>query len=293
MTPATLSIVAPVYNEARILAELVERCARAAAARPLPFEIVLVDDASGDDTAERLAELTAREPRLHPCRLSANAGQFRATQEGLRRATGDWIVALDGDLQDPPELIPSLIDALAAAPPETLAIMAVKRERHEQALFMLGQFVFHRLQHALSRVSSPLGAGSYCIMRRAVAQRIAVLRLERANLSTLVAVVAHSLGGRLDTVPYEKAARYDDTSRVGWRGLLAEALESLAVTGALPRLCGGVAVACALAAFAVADAGATRHVLLAAAALLATASAVVGLRVRQALQPLQASDGRA
>src|SRR5262249_39966817 len=161
----TLSIVAPVHNEARILPELVARCTQAAEQRRVPFELVIVDDASTDDTATLLTDL-ARDGRVRPCRLPSNVGQFRATQAGLLAARGSWVVVLDGDLQDPPEQIPRLVDALSAAAPSVLAVLAVKSERDDPRLFMMGQFLFHRLQHALSRVALPRAAGSYCLMRR-------------------------------------------------------------------------------------------------------------------------------
>lgn len=288
MTAPALSIVAPMYNEGRIVDEFVARCTRAAERTGLDFEIVIADDASGDDTPQRLAAL-ASDRRLRSCRLPCNAGQFGATQAGLRAARGSWVVVLDGDLQDPPEHIPQLVAALAAADPSVLAVLAVKSHRDDPALFMLGQFLFHRLQHALSRVELPLGAGTYCIMRRAVADRVATAGFRSANLSALVAVAARTLGGALATLPYDKAARYDGSGRVGWRGLVAEAVESLAVTGALPRLGMLLAAALVVAAVACAAHPAARLSLLAASAGVAVASVAVGWRTRQGLATLGAA----
>ena len=288
MTAPTLSIVAPMYNEGRILGEFVSRCTRAAERTGLDFEIVIADDASSDDTPRQLAAL-ARDPRLRPCRLPSNAGQFRATQAGLRAASGGWVVVLDGDLQDPPELIPRLVEALAGAAPSVQAVLAVKSHRDDPALFMMGQFLFHRLQHAFSRVALPLGAGTYCIMRGAVARRVATAEFRSANLAALVAVAARALGGALTTVPYEKGARYDNSGRVGWQGLVAEALESLAVTGALPRL--GLLLAATLVAGAAACGAhpAARTALLAAGVGAAAVSLAVRWRTRQALASLGAA----
>lgn len=287
MSAPGLSIVAPMYNEGRIVGEFVARCTRAAERSGLDFEIVIADDASSDDTPRQLAAL-ARDPRLRPCRLPRNAGQFGATQAGLRAARGRWVVVLDGDLQDPPEHIPQLVAALAAAEPSVLAVLAVKSQRDDPTLFMVGQFLFHRLQHALGRVRLPLGAGTYCIMRRAVADRVAMAGFRRANLSALVAVAARTLGGGLATLPYDKAARYDGSGRVGWRGLVAEALESLAVTGALPRL-GMLFAAALVAAAACAAHPAARLALLAAGAGVAAAALAVGRRTRRGLATLGAA----
>src|SRR5437899_9240312 len=196
--------------------------------------MVLVDDASTEATPALLASL-ARDGRVRAVRLTSNAGQFRATQAGLREARGSWIAVLDADLQDPPETIPRLVQVLATADPAVAAVLAVKSHRDDPLLFMLGQFIFHRLQHALSRVAVPRGAGAYCLMRRAIAERVARAECRRAHLAAVVAVAVSAVGGRVETVAYEKAARYDQQGHVGWAGLIAEALDSLTLPGARPR----------------------------------------------------------
>ncbi|MFN8644274.1 MAG: glycosyltransferase [Candidatus Binatia bacterium] len=288
MPAPSLSIVAPVFNEAGVVAELVARCLRAAETRDVSCELVIADDASTDETPALLAAL-ARDPRVVPCRLPANAGQFGATQAGIRAARGRWVVVLDGDLQDPPELIPQLVDALAAAPEAVLAVLAVKSHRDDPWPFMFGQFLFHRLQHLFSRVALPLGAGTYCIMRQVVAGRIGDAALARANLSAVVAVVVRGLGGELATVTYEKGPRYDGSGRVGWRGLIAEALESLAVTGALSRLLALAALVLGIAGVAAPGAPLARVALLAIAIAAGIAAFGVGRRTRHALASLRAA----
>jgi dolichol-phosphate mannosyltransferase len=287
----SLSIVAPVYNEARILPELVARCTRAAQDCGLPFEIVIADDASTDDTPTLLAEL-ARDDRVRHCRLARNAGQFRATQAGLREARGTWVVVLDGDLQDPPELIPRLVAVLSTAAPSVLAVLAVKLHRDDPLAFMVGQFAFHRLQDVFSRVALPSGAGSYCLMRRDIAHRVATATLSRANLSAVVAVAARAMGGTLGTVPYDKGARYDHSTRVGWRGLIAEALESLAITGALARFLALAALILALVGLAAGASPSGRVMLLAASACLGGAALWVARRVHRALATVRAPGDR-
>jgi len=266
-----VSIVAPVHNESRILPEFVARCTRALEQIDLSFELLLVDDASRDDTPARLADLT-RDPRVRACRLPSNVGQFRATQAGLREARGRWVAVLDGDLQDPPECLPTLVAVLSAAAPAIVAVLAVKTRRDDPWAFMVGQFVFHRLQHAFSRVPVPRGAGSYCVMRGPLAARVAMAGLRRANLAAVVAVAAHAVGGELATVPYEKGPRYDRRARVGWRGLAAEAVGSLAVTGALPRLLVGVAFVLGVCGYMVDGYPVARSLLFGAAAAVAALS---------------------
>lgn len=105
-----VSIVAPMYNEAGGAAELVDEIA--AALENLDHEIVIVDDASSDDTVSKLREAQARHPQLRILRHEKNAGQSRAIRTGVMRARADVVVMLDGDGQNDPADIPKLLDRL-------------------------------------------------------------------------------------------------------------------------------------------------------------------------------------
>src|SRR3954447_7299960 len=106
--PRLVSVVAPMFDEEGTVEVFYER-ARAALDR-LPFELVLVDDASRDRTPELLDRLADSDPRVKVLHLSRNFGHQAAITAGLEHAHGDVTVMLDGDLQDPPELIPTMID---------------------------------------------------------------------------------------------------------------------------------------------------------------------------------------
>ncbi len=219
----TVTILAPVFDESAVVDELAERCAAAGRALGVPFEVLLVDDASTDDTARIVA---ARPPPTRLLRLPSNHGQLGATRAGLADARGQWVVVLDGDLQDPPEHVPALWAARSHHP----VVFATKRRRAEGACFRVGRAGYG----LLGRLGAPIppGAGSFCLMRRELADRVAATRIDHANLAALLA----ALGARGPSVPYDKVARYDDQSRVGAAGLAREALGSLWLTGALGRL---------------------------------------------------------
>jgi glycosyltransferase involved in cell wall biosynthesis len=238
MSGVQLSVVVPVYNESKVVEELVARCMKSAqqavAAGTGSFELILVDDGSQDETPRKVRGLAA-DPRLHCLRLDRNTGQYRATLSGLNAATGRWIVVLDGDMQDPPELIPELFTA-AGADERVGCVFAVKQARKEAAWFRIGQFVFHFVQSTLGGVSPPRGAGSCCIMSREVARGVVSVSLRHANLAAVAARVLHRMSARHSTLLYEKGRRYDQISRVGCWGLVREALGSFLVSGALWRL---------------------------------------------------------
>lgn len=105
----SISVVIPVFRSAPILGELYQRLAAVLSAQTEKWEIIFVDDASGDGTFERLVELHEGDPRVKVVRFARNAGQHHATLCGLQRATGELVFTLDDDLQNPPEEIPAFI----------------------------------------------------------------------------------------------------------------------------------------------------------------------------------------
>lgn len=228
--PIGLSVVAPVYNEAAILAELASRCAAAAAAVDGRWEVLLVDDCSTDATRE-IALAFAADPALVGIRvlhLDRNRGQFGATRAGLAAARGETVVVLDGDLQDPPELIPALVERLRASNAVDV-VFATKLRRDDPLWFRVGRWGYAALLAIPGARVVPPGAGAYSAMTASVAGRVARLGLPDANLAPVLV----ALGVRFDTVRYEKVARYDGVSRVGPLGLIVEAIPSFALTGAL------------------------------------------------------------
>jgi len=233
-----LSVVVPLFNEVGVAAELLARCREAASATSADVELVFVDDASSDGTAEVLAAGASDQTRI--IRLNINSGQFRATQAGLRAARGAWVCTLDGDLQDPPEVLTRLWEARR---PDGEGVWAVKEGRDDPAWFVVAQAIFHALQAGLARSSPPRNAGSYVLMRRTWAERAAAVPLRQANLAAVLGALG--LGG--PTVGYVKNERYDGRSRVGARRLVGEAVGSLLLTGALERGLWLLCVVCAAA----------------------------------------------
>src|SRR3984893_15999816 len=106
-TPALLSVVAPVYDEEELVEEFVARACAAVA--DYEFELVLVNDGSSDGTPELLDQLAEADPRVRVIHLSRNFGHQAALTAGLEHAVGDVVAMIDGDLQDPPELIREMV----------------------------------------------------------------------------------------------------------------------------------------------------------------------------------------
>lgn len=159
------SVIIPIYNEAQTIPELYTRLAAAAASLDGPVEIILVDDGSRDSSWELLCALHARDARVKVLRLSRNFGHQVALSAGLEEAKGDAVVMMDGDLQDPPELIP----AMAARWKEGFAVVyTVKTSRKENPLMRLAFTSFYRVLHALSSIQIPMDAGNFSLLDRRV-----------------------------------------------------------------------------------------------------------------------------
>lgn len=143
-----ISVVAPVYNQqATTLAELVRRLVASLSTISDDFDILLVDDGSHNEAWATIAELARTEPRTKGIRLARNFGQHVAITAGLDHADGRWVVVMDADLQDRPEVIPELY----AKAQEGLDIVFVNRaQRPEPLLYRMAAAVFYMILNALS-----------------------------------------------------------------------------------------------------------------------------------------------
>jgi glycosyltransferase involved in cell wall biosynthesis len=145
------------------VAALCDRTFAALRSLGCPFEIVAVDDGSADRTREMLVERAREEPRLSIVALSRNFGLQGAVAAGLAHAAGEAAVVMDGDLQDPPELIPRLVAEWAAGAD---VVYTTKRTRAERGLRRLGFEVFHRLLRRMGAIALPVQAGNFSLLDR-------------------------------------------------------------------------------------------------------------------------------
>ena len=160
-----VSVVVPLLDEAATVEELVSRIRSVLAQRGCRFEIVLVDDGSTDGTREILRRLEAEDPALRVFELTRNFGQAAALVCGLFAARGEVVVSLDGDLQNPPEEIPKLLDALDKG----ADIATAKRsQRFESLGRWLGSRAIHWMAKHLTGVRIEDFGGQFKAYRRVV-----------------------------------------------------------------------------------------------------------------------------
>jgi glycosyltransferase involved in cell wall biosynthesis len=157
-----LSVVAPMHNEEGNLRAFYERVR--ATLEGTEFELVLADDGSRDATPAILAELAAADDRVKVITLSRNFGHQAAITAGLDHARGDAVVMMDGDLQDPPEVLPSMVERWRAGGD---VVYAVRQSREGETRFKLTTArAFYRLMAKIARIELPLDAGDFRLMDR-------------------------------------------------------------------------------------------------------------------------------
>lgn len=161
--PVLLSVVVPLFNEQAIVPQLCDRLFASLGALGCPFEIVAVDDGSRDQTRPLLMERAKARPELRIVCLSRNFGLQSAVAAGLAHAKGDVIVLIDGDLQDPPELIPRLLEEWRKG---AEVVFTTKKTRAETGLRRLAFDAFHKIYQRMADISLPLGAGNFSLIDR-------------------------------------------------------------------------------------------------------------------------------
>lgn len=247
-----MSVAVPLFNEAATIDELITRVRSTLEARGTTFEIVLVDDGSSDRTPELLARAAAADPRVRVRTLSRNFGQAAALCCGIFESTGDVVVTLDGDLQNPPEEIPRLLDALA---PGVDVVTARRTVRHESTWRWAGSRVVHWIARLLVGLDIEDFGGQFKAYRREVVE---ATRTAWAPGKPFFALAAW-LGFRVAEVTVRHDARRSGESRYSLLALVrlnadlitsftTLPLAALAVLGALFGLLGGLGALWCLAA---------------------------------------------
>jgi glycosyltransferase involved in cell wall biosynthesis len=208
---AVLSLVVPMYNEAENVAAFYTRAVGVLESSGQPFEIVVVNDGSKDDTLERLVELHRRDPRVKVVNLSRNFGKEIALSAGLDVASGDAVIPIDADLQDPPELI---VEMVARWREGWDVVYAQRTSRSgESWLKRATSFAFYRVMRRLTRIDIPRDTGDFRLMDRRVVTALRELREHHRFMKGLFAWV----GFRQLALPYARDPRH--AGRTTWNYL--------------------------------------------------------------------------
>jgi polyisoprenyl-phosphate glycosyltransferase len=207
-----VSVVLPVFNEAKVLPVLAARIASALNSCPMQYEIIFVDDGSRDESSNILDQLAATSDRVRVVHLSRNFGHQAAVQAGLVHARGDAVVLMDSDMQDAPEAIPLF---LAEWHSGCDVVYAIRTQRKENLMKRFLFAAFHRLMSSVASVPIPADAGIFGLIDRRVARQIVALGENDRYFPGLRSWV----GLRQKGIVVERNARYDQRPRVSLAGL--------------------------------------------------------------------------
>ncbi|HVT38518.1 MAG TPA: glycosyltransferase family 2 protein [Gemmatimonadaceae bacterium] len=215
-----LSLVIPVFNEEETLNELERRIRSALEPLEAPYEVILVNDGSQDRSAEILRTLAAGDARIKFVNFSRNFGHQAAMYAGLRRAAGQAVVFMDGDLQDPPEVIPRLLQTWREG---FEVVHAVRTKRKEGILKRAAYRVYYRLLHRISYIDFTVDSGDFSLMDRRVVDLLASMPERNKFLRGLRTWV----GFRQTQLVYERDARFAGVPKYTFAKLLKLALDGM------------------------------------------------------------------
>jgi polyisoprenyl-phosphate glycosyltransferase len=221
-----LSVVAPVYNEQELVELFVSRAC--AAVEHYAFELVVVNDGSSDDTAKLLDEIAARDPRVRVVHLSRNFGHQAALTAGLEHAIGDVVAMIDGDLQDPPELIPKMVERWEGG---SDVVYAVREQRDGETAFKLATASwFYKLFDKLAQVDLEPNSGDFRLLDRRALDALLAMKERSRFLRGMTVWV----GFTQSAIHYERDARHAGETKYTLRKMLRFSLDAIASFSHLP-----------------------------------------------------------
>lgn len=199
----SLSVVIPIYNDEEVIPELLRRLTAVVESIVSDYEIILVDDGSRDRSWEIMREERAKREYLRIARLSRNFGQQNSIAAGLSLTTKELIVLMDSDLQDRPEDIPVLIDALLADSEATMAI-AQWEQRQDSRMKIAVSRLFQRVSNSITDIHTMPRLGIFRVMRKSVVEELRRFPEKTATAVSLLYYIGH----KYVAVPLKRDARF-------------------------------------------------------------------------------------
>jgi dolichol-phosphate mannosyltransferase len=222
------SVVAPVYNEQALLPEFYQRVAAAMDQLGEPWELVLVNDGSRDQSPQIMRELNERDERVKVLNFSRNFGHQLAITAGIDYARGKAVVVIDSDLQDPPEVILKLIEQWKAG---FQVVFAVRTEREGETAFKKATAsAFYRIIRGITNVDIPVDTGDFRLMDRKVVDALKQMREQKRFMRGLSVWV----GFRQTGVGYKRDARKAGETKYPLRKMLKFAMDGITAFSYLP-----------------------------------------------------------
>ena len=251
LTDKHVSVVIACYRDAGSVCEMHRRLVEVFKRVTPNYELLWVNDNSPDNAEELLNEIAASDPRVTVISHSRNFGSQMAFTSGMQQSLGEAVVLMDGDLQDPPEVIPDFVSGWLKG---FDVVYGVRKSRRESRLMESARKVFYRLYRRLSYIDMPLDSGDFSLMSRRVVNSV----LEMPERDRFLRGLRSWVGFRQTGVAYERAERFAGEStnsfldNIRWakRGIFSfsyKPLEMISGLASIVTVLAGIAIVLAIA----------------------------------------------
>ena len=213
MQAKTVSIVIPVFNEQDVFPQLIERLGSALKSLKPGIEIIFVNDGSTDHSRSLINAAAQNDESICGIHLSRNFGHQSAVSAGLAHTTGDIVVVMDADLQDPPELICEMVARIEAGDD---VVYAVRRTRQEGALKVACYKIFYRILKYVSNLDIPLDSGDFAAMDR----RVVNIINDMPEYNRFIRGIRSYAGFKQSAIYYDRDSRAAGEPKYNFFGLL-------------------------------------------------------------------------
>jgi len=216
-----ISVVIPLLNESNLISQLIEEVFKNLQSTSETFEIICVDDGSTDLTLQKLLDYKNKNNELKVISLSRNFGLQAALTAGLDFAKGDYIIMMDGDFQDPPELIPVLFKKITENKADI--VTAVREQRNEKISRKIFTSIFHRIFSQISEEQQVAKAGNFSILNRKA--HLAILKFTEKN--RYIPGIRNFVGFKHEFIVFDRPERLKGEAKMSRRKLFAMAADAI------------------------------------------------------------------
>ncbi len=216
-----ISIVIPIYNEEENLHHLHQRITDTSPVWKEDYEVILVNDGSGDRSPAIMKEIADRDPHFRIVTFSRNFGHQAAISAGIKVSKGDAVIIMDGDLQDPPEELHRFLQKWREG---YHVVYAIRRKRKEGLFKKASYKIFYRILNWISDIDIPLDSGDFCVMDRKVVEVLNECMPEQLRFVRGLRAYA---GFKQIGIDYERAKRAAGEEKYTFRKLLSLAIDGL------------------------------------------------------------------
>ena len=216
-----ISVVIPLLNESNLVIQLLEKVFQNLQTTGEAVEVVCVDDGSTDSTLQKLLDFRNKENRLKVISFSRNFGLQAALTAGLDYAKGDFVVMMDGDFQDPPELLPVLFNKIGEGNADI--VTAVRDQRNEKLSRKIFTSIFHQIFSQISEEQQVANAGNFCILNKKAHQAI----LQFSEKNRYMPGIRNFVGFKHEFIEFDRPVRLKGKAKMSYGKLFSMASDAI------------------------------------------------------------------